>query len=572
MADVFLSYASEDRNSAGAIAAALEREGLSVWWDRALVGGDRYAREIDEAIAGAKAVIVLWSPAAAESDWVLAEVEEPRKRRRIIPVLIKACRIPRPYNILHTIDLTRWSGDRGNDGFPELVEAAKATKEGRPAQRIPFRRRLTLIGVIGSIIAALGVIASITDIIDTAMRWTAPGAFAERSADSLSAGDAASPETQEGFREALASLARSADLRTQRALDTMENGSRADALNALHTLALDQSGAIDSQIARTASLWRQIGLLRFNEDPRAAREALELARRYAPTDIDTLTALGALYQREGRIAEADEAYRAVMAQGALSASAEGRVRQVIGQASLERSDASAAEREFTRALALAQQSVDEMLEADLYIDFGLLEIDRGNYAGARRRFAEARAFALSFDYAPSVAFADYNTAESFLLEGQLDQAERLLASTRSQAEALNERYLLLFIDLAAGRIAASRGDHRRALDIANGVRERAAVAGMRRPELEAVMLAGEVQLSLGEADAAEQNARTAREGWRRLRAAGAGDVAAVLEAAAASRDAGRRQEACSALAVIAPPPGHAQREAARLARLSGCSS
>ena len=36
MADIFLSYSSKHRDLTGALAQALEAEGLSVWWDTEL--------------------------------------------------------------------------------------------------------------------------------------------------------------------------------------------------------------------------------------------------------------------------------------------------------------------------------------------------------------------------------------------------------------------------------------------------------------------------------------------------------------------------------------------------------
>ena len=39
MADVFISYANEDRDTARKLAAALEARGSSVWWDRKIQAG-----------------------------------------------------------------------------------------------------------------------------------------------------------------------------------------------------------------------------------------------------------------------------------------------------------------------------------------------------------------------------------------------------------------------------------------------------------------------------------------------------------------------------------------------------
>lgn len=570
MADVFISYSSADRARVGRVARALEQEGLSVWWDRALIPGDRYETEIDAALASAKAVIVVWSQASCVSDWVRSESESARQAGHLVPVLIEPCRVPRPFDRLHTADLRQWKGDRGNDGFPELSEAVKAIIEGRAARPVPWRRRLTLAAIGTALVTTLGVISAVTGIVDAAIRYTSPNAFAERSAESLSAGDASSLETQEGFRRTLEDLARSTDLRTQRALATIERGSREEAIASLRALAEEQGVAIEGQMQRTANLWRQVGLLRFNENPRAAREALEQARRFAPDDVAVLTALAALYQREGRIAEADDAYRAVLAQGALDPSAEGRVRQVIGQAHLERAEADAAEREFGRALTLAQQSADDMLEADLYIDLGLVELDRGAFDAARARFHEARDFAQLFDYAAAVAYADYNTAEALIAEGQFAAAQELLARADAQAEAIDEGYLALFIDIAAARLALRLGESARALDIATDVQNRAREMGVRRAEVEALMQIAEAELRQTRYRQAEASARAAREGWRGLRTDAGMHLALAVATAAASQDPTRINAACANLAAAGPGRGYVARELERISMLGRC--
>ena len=46
--DIFLSYASEDRDRVTLIARTLEFLGWSVWWDRRIPTGKRYAQVIEE--------------------------------------------------------------------------------------------------------------------------------------------------------------------------------------------------------------------------------------------------------------------------------------------------------------------------------------------------------------------------------------------------------------------------------------------------------------------------------------------------------------------------------------------
>ena len=67
MADVFISYAREDRPAAQLLARALEAGGRSVWWDREILPGKDFAELIGAELARAKAVVVIWSVASTKS-------------------------------------------------------------------------------------------------------------------------------------------------------------------------------------------------------------------------------------------------------------------------------------------------------------------------------------------------------------------------------------------------------------------------------------------------------------------------------------------------------------------------
>ena len=139
MARIFLSYAREDSAAAQAAAAALEQGGHEVWWDHHLRAGSRFSWDIDAALKGAEAVVVLWSKASVESAWVQDEAAEGLEGSRLVPVALDGTRPPLGFRQYHTVDVT--GGTAGAGSFEPLVAAVGARLSGTPSS--PPRPRQT---------------------------------------------------------------------------------------------------------------------------------------------------------------------------------------------------------------------------------------------------------------------------------------------------------------------------------------------------------------------------------------------------------------------------------------------
>jgi hypothetical protein len=131
MADVFISYSSEDRDRVRPLAEALEQRGLSVWWDRAQAAGDDYAWTIQKALDEARVVVVAWSFNSVESPWVRDEATRARAAKRLVPVLLDRARIPTGFGSINAEDFTAWNGAAGAPQMDMLHDMLKARLEGR---------------------------------------------------------------------------------------------------------------------------------------------------------------------------------------------------------------------------------------------------------------------------------------------------------------------------------------------------------------------------------------------------------------------------------------------------------
>ena len=106
MADIFVSYAREDRERVRPLVDALEKSGWDVWWDPEMVPGPSFDDRIQQAIDAARCVIVVWSRHSIRSDWVKQEADEGRRRNILVPVRMDDVQVPLGFRLHHCADLT----------------------------------------------------------------------------------------------------------------------------------------------------------------------------------------------------------------------------------------------------------------------------------------------------------------------------------------------------------------------------------------------------------------------------------------------------------------------------------
>ncbi|MEO1199296.1 MAG: SUMF1/EgtB/PvdO family nonheme iron enzyme [Pseudomonadota bacterium] len=107
MTDVFISYSRQDQNSAEALAATLEAQGLNVFWDGHLVAGERWDERIDETLNAAKAVVVLWSDTSVRSRWVKDEASVGVDKGNLVPIALAGTIPPLGYRQIQAFAIDR---------------------------------------------------------------------------------------------------------------------------------------------------------------------------------------------------------------------------------------------------------------------------------------------------------------------------------------------------------------------------------------------------------------------------------------------------------------------------------
>lgn len=135
---VFISYARENQEMAAALAGALERHGISTWWDFKLTGGVDFRAALQRELDRSDAVIVMWSEKSVRSAFVMDEAYEGRRQNKLIPISVDGVGPPWGFGDVHTID---YSG-RSIDDVGPLLDAISLVGGGEetlpPARGIHF--------------------------------------------------------------------------------------------------------------------------------------------------------------------------------------------------------------------------------------------------------------------------------------------------------------------------------------------------------------------------------------------------------------------------------------------------
>lgn len=134
MADIFVSYSSDDRARVEPLISRLEAAGYSVWWDNRLHGGAMFPDEIETELEQATFVVVAWTVSSVKSRWVADEADAALQAGKLIPVTFDDIKPPLGFRQVQTIDLSDWTSSAGDTAFRTLVAALSHLRDGPVAK------------------------------------------------------------------------------------------------------------------------------------------------------------------------------------------------------------------------------------------------------------------------------------------------------------------------------------------------------------------------------------------------------------------------------------------------------
>ncbi|MXS82930.1 SUMF1/EgtB/PvdO family nonheme iron enzyme [Nitrosomonas oligotropha] len=123
--DIFIAYARQDFPVAERLARKLEAQGWTVFLDRQTALGRQWHKQIERALHAARAVVVLWSSASRESDFVLEEAEYGKRKDILFPVLIESVEYPYGFGRIAAADLAGWKNQAKYPGLTELLDSLR---------------------------------------------------------------------------------------------------------------------------------------------------------------------------------------------------------------------------------------------------------------------------------------------------------------------------------------------------------------------------------------------------------------------------------------------------------------
>jgi hypothetical protein len=122
MSDVFISYASEDRQRVQVLVEALQQRSWSIFWDRTIPAGQPWRRVIGDELQAARCIIVVWSDASIHSTWVADEADVGLQRNILVPIAFDRVPPPLGFRAIQTRDLSGLSRNRDGPDVLGLID------------------------------------------------------------------------------------------------------------------------------------------------------------------------------------------------------------------------------------------------------------------------------------------------------------------------------------------------------------------------------------------------------------------------------------------------------------------
>lgn len=135
--DTFISHSSADHPRVRRLADKLREQGVRVWLDQqAILAGDHISLTIEDALERSRSILLCLTASSLDRPWVDFEraffhLGDPtNSERRLIPVLLEDCAIPKALSAFRHIDYRTES----KDALHEIVDACR--RAGQPRKRV----------------------------------------------------------------------------------------------------------------------------------------------------------------------------------------------------------------------------------------------------------------------------------------------------------------------------------------------------------------------------------------------------------------------------------------------------
>ena len=140
MAQIFLSYSSADRKRAEVLKEWFESLGWSVFWDREIPPGESWESYLLAHLDQADCVVVLWTPAAYESDWVIKEATTALERGRLVQIMGTGLPAPPPFGAIQALPFQAWVAEEDHPQTARLIKEVARRLGGVPLPSAPVIR------------------------------------------------------------------------------------------------------------------------------------------------------------------------------------------------------------------------------------------------------------------------------------------------------------------------------------------------------------------------------------------------------------------------------------------------